>query len=227
MARLIAAAVLSCLLIGAPAAEASKRSEARRYAAAIGDYIKAEPAAIAASTPAYHVRRDAVAAGCLDVVVDGAPHQFFSIVLLYAYWAARPVVESIQPETDRLVRRLRRIPTRSRPLRRARRAHARRNREFRRIPALLPDDLCAVLAEWQRAGWSDAAEPASSEQLLALSNKVFERDEAAIERGAKFLRRHGVSGRVATVFEDGVDDGLDSLLADDPVGQAIEDAVNP
>jgi len=223
MARLVAAALLASLLIAAPAAEASKRSEARRYAAAIRDYMKAERDAVAASTPAYHVRRDAVMAGCLDVVVDGAPHQFLPIVLLNAYWAGRPVVEAIQPETDRLVRRLRGIPTRSRPLRRARRAHARRNRDFRRVPALLPDDLCAVLAEWQRAGWSDAAEPASSEQLLALSNK---RDEAAIERGARFLRRHGVSDRVATVFEDGVDGGFESLLEDDPVGKAMEDAVN-
>ena len=117
------------------------------------------------------------------------------------------------------MRGLRRIETRSRALRRARRAHARRNREIRRIPAILPGDLCAVLRDWQSAGWSSAEGPESSKQLIRLSNRVF-------ERGARFLRRHGVGARVAKVFEDGATEGIDSLLADDPVGTAIEDAVN-
>jgi cell division septum initiation protein DivIVA len=226
MVRVVATALLAVSLLLAPAAAASKPSEARRYALAIHAYEQAERDAVLAAAPAYHARRDAVAAGCLDVVADGAPHRLFELVALYGYWATRPLAEAAQPEADRLVRRFRQIPTRSRPLRRARRAHARRNREYRTIPALMPEDVCAVLREWQSTGWKRAAEPESSKRVFALIERVHERDDAAIARGARFLRRHGVSAHVADVFNRGNADGSDPLLADDPVFQAMEDAVN-
>ena len=227
MVRLAAIALLACLLLLAPAAAASKRSEARRYAAALKTYAMAERETAAAAAPAYRARSDAVMAGCLDVVRDGAARQFIAVLQLYYLWAAKPAIDAAQPQSDRLVRRLRRIETRSRPLRRARRANARRNRDYARIPALLPADLCAVLAAWQRAGWSEAGEPASSKRAFAIDARVDERDVPAIERGTRFLRRHGVRARVANVFRDGTAGGFDSLFADDPVIQAIEDAVNP
>jgi hypothetical protein len=37
----------------------------------------------------------------------------------------------------------------------------------------------------------------------------------------------GLAGIVANVLRDGTAGGFDPLLADDPVIQAIEDAVNP
>jgi hypothetical protein len=226
MVRPVATALLACLLLLAPAAAASKRSEVRRYGAALHAYAKAEGDAALASAPAYRARRDAVAAGCLDVVRDGARQQLIAVVVLYHLWAAKPLVEAAQPAADRFVRRLGRTPTRSRTLRRARRAHSRRHRDYARIPALLPADLCAELSAWQAAGWSAAATPAGVEQVDAVEAKVHERDDAAIARGARFLRRHGVSARAADVFLRGTADGYDSLFAGDPVIQAIEDAVN-
>lgn len=226
MVRIVATALLACLVLLAPAAAASNRSEARRYGAALRAYADAGRATDAASAPAYHARRDAVVAGCLDVVRDGARRQFIAVLNLYVLWAAKPLIDAAQPESDRLVRRLGRTPTRSRTLRRARRAHSRRNRDYAGIPALLPADLCAELAAWQAAGWSVDDQPGSSKRLLALQNKVYRRDDAAIERGARFLRRHGVRARVAAVFRDGRAEGYDSLFAGDPVIQAMEDAVN-
>ena len=58
MVRAAAAAILAVSLLLAPAAAASKRSEARRYAAAIRDYEKAERKAVGAVAPDYHARRD-------------------------------------------------------------------------------------------------------------------------------------------------------------------------
>jgi hypothetical protein len=226
MVRLVATAVLASLLALAPAAAASKRSEARRYAVAIRAFADAERQAVGAATPAYHARRDAVAAGCIDVVQDGARRQLFAILQLYVFWAAKPLVEAAQPEADRLVRRLGRVTTRSRTLRRARAAHSRRSRTYADVPALLPADLCAELAAWQAAGWRSADEPASSRQLERRRKRVRRRDEPALDRGARFLRRHGVGGRIAAVFEDGSTEVYNSLFEDDPVGQAIEDAVN-
>lgn len=227
MIRAVALALLAASLLLAPAATASKRSEARRYAAAIRAYERAERAAVLPAAPAYHARRDAVVAGCLDVATDGAPHRLVELLMLYGYWAAKPLIEAARPEADRLVRRLRRIPTRSRPLRRARRAYGRRNGDYyESLPKLVPDDVCAVLREWQSAGWRRAAEPESSKRIVGLVERVQERDDAAVARGARFLRRHGAGAHVADVFNRGNADGSDPLLADDPVFQAMEDAVN-
>jgi hypothetical protein len=226
MARLVAAAVVASLLVAAPVADASKRSEARRYAAALRDYAKGERDAAAASAAAYRARSDAVAAGCLDVVREGAREQFVAVVMLSTFWVVKPAAEAAQPHADRLVRRLARTPTRSRALRRARRAHARRNRDVARIPALVPADLCAVLREWQAAGWRTADRPASLAGGDAIESRIHERDDAAVARGARFLRRHGAGAGIADVFNRGAADGFQSLYAGDPVLQAIEDAVN-
>jgi hypothetical protein len=169
-----------------------------------------------------------VAAGCLDVVVEGARAQLPVVTRFYTYWAGAPMTEAARPALDELVARLGRVRPAARTLRRARAAFARRAADEARIPArLMPFEFCAAMRSWQATGWRYRDAPSEWTRIVAINNRVHRRDDSALFRGARFLRRHGASRELADHFERGsaAEDEEASLYADDPVLRAIEDAL--
>lgn len=201
-------AVLVVLVSASPAA-ALQRGDAERFRAAIRDYIPEERQREAVAEPAARGRREAVAATCPDVLAEGRQRQLPVVERYYHYWVQVPVDEAVQPAVDGLVARLRAVQSPPRVMRRARAAFARRAADRARVPGLLPTDLCASLRAWQAAGWSDDHEPEEWRRVVEVFNRIHRRDDTAIARGARWLRRHGASRYVADVFRVGgaYDDG--------------------
>ena len=216
-------AALLAVALAAPAA-AADGDGASRFRAAARAFLGASAQQTAAAAPAADARRDAVVSGCLDVVRDGAARQPVTLGRYYVAWHAVPLDLATAPAVDGLVARLRRVTSPALPLRRARAAFTRRAEDRARIARLLPADLCASLRAWQAQGWRGRATPAPWRRAIERYDRIHERDDPALVRGARLLRRRGASRRVADVFAPGIAQAERPSLAGDPVLQAIEDA---
>jgi hypothetical protein len=218
-------AVVAALLVAAPPAGASERSEARRYVAALEAYVRASRPALVAAVPEYHTRRSAVAGDCLTVAADGVSEDAAGARILLDGWAwqVAPLAKAISAPAERLVRRLGAIPTRTRVLRRGRAAFARSVRTgFAPFPLAdaLPHGPCAALRAWQAAGWTSdpPAELAPIDAAVRADDVQGDADVDPLFRAVALLKRHHAPRSATTALENtGQTAYFDALVADDPL----------
>ena len=209
---------LACVVFATPA-EASERSEARAYLAALEAESVPSTAALVAD---YEFRAAYAEATCLNVVEQGVRDhgRELGILLLYAFYAVQGAYAAEAERSQRLDDRLAAIPTESLALRQGRADRRRSTRLLRNVADAASEDFCVEAAAWQAKGWKGASP--STRRVRAVIRRADEVPDRRLRPPLRVLARHGATPAQRRAFAGREPDALDAVdLEHDAVVRAI------